>query len=65
MAKIFGVPSPKEDIVGSMVWDVYYSENDLGQIVGYCEQDVVITAQVFLRLGNEDLLLESEIKKIK
>jgi predicted methyltransferase len=55
------VPSPKEDIDGSMVRDVYYEENDLERIVQYCERDVVTVAQVFLRLRNEGLLDEDQI----
>ena len=64
MAHVLGVPSPKEDMDGSMVRDVYYEEKDLDRIVTYCELDVVTTAQVFLRLRNEEPLLEDEIKKI-
>lgn len=64
MANILGIPSPKEDIDGSMVRDVFYKENDLDRIINYCELDVVTTAQVFLRLRNDELLDPSEIKKI-
>ena len=61
LAYVLGVPSPKEDIDGSMVRDVYYEENDLERITRYCERDVVTVAQVFLRLRNEELLTEDEI----
>ncbi len=64
MAHILGIPSPKEDMDGSMVKDVFYEENDLDRIVSYCELDVVTTAQVFLKLRNEALLTEEEIKKV-
>ena len=64
MANILGIPSPKEDIDGSMVKTVYYEEKDLDRIVKYCELDVITTAQVFLRLRNDELLDESEIKRI-
>ena len=64
LAKVLGIASPKEDIDGSMVRDVYYKEKDLDRIVNYCELDVITTAQVFLRLRNEPLLSEMEIKKI-
>jgi len=64
MANILGIPSPKEDIDGSMVRDVFYIEKDLDRIVTYCELDVVTTAQVFLRLRNEELLEDQEIKKV-
>ncbi|WP_299533884.1 3'-5' exonuclease [Ulvibacterium sp.] len=64
LAHVLGIPSPKEDIDGSKVREVYYEDNDLDRIVLYCEGDVVTTAQVFLRLRNEDLLEETEITKI-
>lgn len=64
IAHVLGIPSPKEDIDGSMVRDVYYNEKDLGRIILYCERDVVTIAQVFLRLRNEALLEENEIKSV-
>ena len=38
MAHIFGVPTPKDDIDGSMVSSIYYIEKDLPRIVKYCEK---------------------------
>ena len=64
MANILGIPSPKEDIDGSTVKTVYYEDKDLDRIVKYCELDVITTAQVFLRLRNEELLNDDEIKRI-
>ena len=64
LAYVLGIPSPKEDMDGSMVKDVFYKENDLDRIVTYCELDVVTTAQVFLRLRNEERLDDDEIKKV-
>ena len=61
MANVLGIPSPKEDIDGSMVRDVYYEEGDLDRIVAYCELDVITLAQVFLRLRNDELLPEDQI----
>jgi len=64
MANVLGIPSPKEDIDGSMVNTVYYQEKDLDRIVKYCELDVITTAQVYLRLCNQALLAPEEIKRI-
>jgi len=64
LAYVLGIPSPKEDMDGSMVKDVFYKENDIDRIITYCELDVVTTAQVFLRLRNEELLTDEEIKKV-
>lgn len=64
LANVLGIASPKEDIDGSMVRDVFYKDKDLDRIACYCELDVITTAQVFLRLRNESLLEETEIKRI-
>ncbi|WP_431126742.1 3'-5' exonuclease [Flagellimonas flava] len=64
MAHVLGVPSPKEDMDGSMVREVFYQDKDLDRIISYCELDVVTTAQVSLRLRNETLLEEQEIKRV-
>ena len=64
MAKVLGIPSPKEDIDGSMVRDIYYEEDDIERIIEYCERDTIAVAQVMLRLRNEKLLDETEIKRV-
>lgn len=64
LANIFGIPSPKDDIDGSQVRQVYYEEKDIDRIITYCEKDVVTTAQVFLKLRGDDLLGETELKKV-
>lgn len=64
LSHVLGIPSPKEDMDGSMVKDVFYKENDIDRIINYCELDVVTTAQVFLRLRNEEPLTDEEIKKV-
>lgn len=64
MAHVLGIPSPKDDIDGSQVRDVFYEENDIDRIIHYCEKDTVTVAQVFLRLRNEDILTEDEILSV-
>ena len=61
LANVLGIPSPKEDIDGSMVRQVYYEDKDIDRIIMYCERDVITVAQIILRLRNEDQLSESEI----
>lgn len=61
LTKILGIPSPKGDIDGSKVAEVYYIEKDIDRIVTYCEKDVIAVAQVLLRFRREDLLIEEEI----
>ncbi|NNM95913.1 MAG: 3'-5' exonuclease, partial [Bacteroidia bacterium] len=36
LAFIFGLPSPKQDMDGSMVGDAYWKDGDLDRIVQYC-----------------------------
>jgi uncharacterized protein YprB with RNaseH-like and TPR domain len=61
LTHILGIPSPKEDIDGSQVRDVYYIDKDIDRIINYCEKDAVAVAQVFLRFRNEDILDDNEI----
>lgn len=56
MAHLFGVPTPKDDIDGSMVAEIYYQEKDLDRIVVYCEKDVLTLCNIFRKLRQEDLL---------
>lgn len=58
MAYVLGIPTPKDDIDGSQVAQVYYQDGNLERIVNYCEKDVLTVAQVVLRLRNEPLLKE-------
>ena len=61
LAKIFNIPSPKDDIDGSQVRDVYYLENDLGRIIDYCEKDTITVVQLVLKMRGEALLKVDEI----
>lgn len=56
LAHIFGIPTPKDDIDGSMVASIYYIEKDLPRIVTYCEKDVLTLANIFRRMRQEVLL---------
>jgi predicted PolB exonuclease-like 3'-5' exonuclease len=56
LTSILGIPSPKGDIDGTQVAQVYYIEQDLTRIVRYCEQDVIAIAQLLLRFQHKPLL---------
>ena len=56
LTKVLGIPSPKDDIDGSMVADIYYKDGDIDRIIHYCEKDVLTLANVFRRMRQEDLL---------
>lgn len=61
LTHIFGIPTPKDDIDGSQVADVYYNQHDIKRITTYCEKDVVATAQLFLRYRLEPLIKPENI----
>lgn len=60
LAHVFGIPTPKDDIDGSMVSSIYYIDKDLPRIINYCEKDVLTLANVFRKMRQEDLLKRSE-----
>lgn len=62
LATLFGIESSKDDIDGSMVNSVYYLENDLDRISKYCQRDVMVTAQVFLKLSGLPIISEEHIE---
>lgn len=64
LTSVLGIPSPKDDIDGSMVSKIYYEEKDLPRIVRYCEKDVLAGARVFLRLMNLRDIPEDRIESV-
>ncbi len=64
LAACLGVPSPKDDIDGSKVGEVYWQENNLPRIVEYCHKDVVTVAQVLLRFRNLPLLGAGDVEMV-
>lgn len=64
MTHVLGIPSPKDDIDGSEVCEVFYKDNDIDRIIRYCEKDTVAVAQIILRFRNEDLLVSEEILSV-
>lgn len=48
LCESFGIPSPKSDMDGSMVGEVFWNDQDLDRIARYCEEDVIATAQLLL-----------------
>ncbi len=61
LTEIFNIPSPKNDIDGSMVKDIYYKQKDLKRIVKYCEKDTIALTQVFLKYRNQSIIKPENI----
>lgn len=64
LCNVLNIPSPKDDIDGSEVRDVYYLDQNIDRIITYCEKDVVAIAQVILKLRQEALLFEEEVLSV-
>ncbi len=61
LATALNVPSPKDDIDGSMVGQVYWEEKNLDRIAIYCQKDVVTVANIILRFKNLPLLESNQV----
>ncbi len=61
LTAIFDIPTPKDDIDGSMVGHVYWQEQDLKRIVKYCQKDVITIAHLLRKYLGMNLLKEEEI----
>ncbi|MDH3709880.1 MAG: 3'-5' exonuclease [Cyclobacteriaceae bacterium] len=61
LASLFHIDTSKDDIDGSMVNQVYYREQGLERIAEYCKKDIVVTAQLFLKLKSLPPLEEKNI----
>lgn len=61
LASIFNIPTPKDDIDGSQVAQVYYIEKDLERIVKYCNKDVLTVAQIIMRFRGQPIISTEQI----
>jgi 3'-5' exonuclease len=64
LAALFDIPSSKSDISGQDVTRVFYQEKDLARIARYCREDVVVLAQLYLRLLGYPLIAEPNIVRV-
>ncbi len=65
LAAVFGLKTPKDDIDGSMVGDVYYREKNLDRIVRYCQQDTLTVAQLLLCYVGKPIIKDEDIIFVK
>ena len=68
LAAAMGIPSPKDDIDGSMVGELYWNGTEeeraanLKRIAMYCQKDVITTGNIFLRFKNINPLHNDDIE---
>ena len=60
LAHALGIPTPKDDIDGSVVWEVYWKKNLPASLP--TARKMVTVAQVFLRLQQEAAVREGNIE---
>jgi hypothetical protein len=65
LAASLQVPSPKDDIDGSMVGTVYWQEGNIDRIANYCQKDVATVANIILKFKSQPLLLPQQIVFVK
>ena len=67
LAATMGIPSPKDDIDGSMVGELFHVADpeqkavNLKRISTYCQKDVVTTANIILRMKNMQTIGEADV----
>lgn len=61
LAHILNIPSPKDEIDGSMVAKTYYEDKDLKKICDYCMKDVVTVARVYQRFKGLAVLRDEDV----
>jgi len=65
LAAVFDIPTPKDDIDGSQVGEVYWKENDLERISRYCQKDVLTIAQIIRKFRREEFIPENDIEIVE
>lgn len=61
LAHVLGIPSPKNELDGSMVSKTFYEEKDLKKIENYCKKDVITLARIYNRFAGTGNLNEEDI----
>ncbi len=61
LASVFNLDSPKSDIDGSQVANVYWNEQNIDRIAAYCRNDVITLAQLILKFKGDAVLSNEEI----
>jgi 3'-5' exonuclease len=64
LTSVLGIPTPKDDIDGSMVAGIFYIEDNLERIVHYCEKDVLAIARVLMKFMNLPGIEEDKIESV-
>ena len=65
LAAVFDIPGSKNEMSGDQVTRVYYEENDLAKICRYCREDVVVLAQLYLKMHSFQPVRADNITRVE
>lgn len=65
LSAVFGIPTPKDDINGSQVGQVYWQDHDLERIAVYCQKDVLTTARLYLKMTGSEREISDDMVEIR
>ena len=65
LASVFEIPTPKDDIDGSQVGEVYWKNKDLIRIVTYCQKDVISVVRLFQKMNILPMVEDKDISIIE
>ncbi len=61
LTAIFDIPSPKDDIDGSEVWNVYWNQKDLKRITEYCQKDTISVVRIYQAMSGLEMIDDENI----
>ncbi|MFM7106731.1 MAG: 3'-5' exonuclease [Flavobacteriales bacterium] len=61
LAQLFSIPTPKDDISGADVYNVYYKEQNIDRIATYCRKDVITMARVMQKFMGMSAIDDSQV----
>ncbi len=64
LCELFNIPTPKDDIDGSQVANVYWEENNIDRIIKYCEKDTLAVANLMLRYKGEKIIPMENLESV-
>ncbi|MCS7005758.1 MAG: ribonuclease H-like domain-containing protein [Cytophagales bacterium] len=65
LAYCLGISAPQSELSKSLIHDTYYKEDNIPKIVENCINEVILIAQIFLKMNFMPLLSEHQIIKVK
>lgn len=65
LAAVFDIPGSKSELTGDQVTRVYYETHDFEKICRYCREDVVVLAQIYLKMLSLPAIKKENIIRVE